>query len=54
MAAANQTAPKTGNGQPGFGKGVVVGLAIVVAGLAIVAAVMFLAMGRCPMCGGMM
>lgn len=40
--------------QPGFWKGVVVGLAVVLAGLAIVVAVMFFAMGRCPMCGGMM
>ena len=54
MAAANQTAPHTGNSQPGFWKGVVVGLAVVLAGLALIAAVMFLAMGGCPMCGGMM
>ncbi|MEX2170819.1 MAG: hypothetical protein WD851_15995 [Pirellulales bacterium] len=38
----------------GFWKGVVVGIAVVLLILALIAAAGFLMMGRCPMCGRMM
>jgi len=38
----------------GFWKGVVVGIALVLLVLALIAAAGFLMMGRCPMCGRMM
>lgn len=50
----NESAPRTGDTQRGFWKGVGIGLAIALAGLAILAALMFFTMGRCPLCGDMM
>lgn len=38
----------------GFWKGVVVGIAVLLLVLALIAAAGFLMMGRCPMCGRMM
>lgn len=36
------------------GRGVLIGVLVTLGVLALLAAIMFLAMGRCPMCGGMM
>ena len=50
----NQPDLRTPEYQAGFWKGIVVGLAVIFAGLVIIAALTFFAMDRCPMCGRMM